>query len=356
LGKRNPEMRVAIIGPSKPIGGIGTHTRQLLRGLKSLGLNVEFVPMRVGINATGTLHYLSLLAKYYDVIHVQGLQQLHPLMAALAAREMIGGRVVATAHGFGGESSWWRSEIQRSLMRVILKNLDAIITVSDFVNHRLSRFSSLSYPKLVTIHNGIDTSFFSPQVDGTSVRATHAVNNGLLILYVGRLAWNKGIPDLLRAMPQILEHLKRAKLLICGRGKLEGVLRQQAKILGLGSSVFFTGIIPPDELPSYYAASDLVVVPSIFEPFGLVPVEAMSMAKPIVACRVGGIPETVVPGETGLLVPPHDPQAIADAVTLLAQDENLRVEMGRKGRRRVESFFSLGIMCEKTMKLYQHII
>ena len=115
-------------------------------------------------------------------------------------------------------------------------------------------------------------------------------------------------------------------------------------------------MVPQEELPLYYAASDVVAAPSLSEPFGIVLLEAMSMCKPVIAAEVGGMPEAIVEGETGLLVPPRAPSAISEALLTLSEDEALRKKLGENGRLLVEKEFTLEKMAERTCECYSSII
>jgi glycosyltransferase involved in cell wall biosynthesis len=346
-------MRVAIVGPDKPIGGISVHVRGLAEGLRSIGDEVVIVPKREGGGPVSNLYYLKHFTGDFDVVHVQGLQYFEPLTSALIAKRLAGTRSVATAHGFGGESKWWYNSAQRQLMRYVVRRLDIIISISEYVKRRLLDFTGLSSSKIVTVYNGVDTRVFDPNMNGTEFKRRIGLEGSFMILYVGRLAWNKGLSDLINCLPEVIKGVPNAKLVLCGRGKMEQKLRDQVKSMGLAESVRFAGLVPGGDLPCYYAASDLFVLPSSLEPFGLVLLEAMSMCKPVIATRVGGISEVVKDGENGLLVPPHDIISLSNAVLRLGADEPLRGRLARNGRATVESRFTLEKMARATRRCYE---
>ncbi|HEV2139112.1 MAG TPA: glycosyltransferase family 4 protein [Nitrososphaerales archaeon] len=345
-------MKVALVGPSKRIGGMSAHVRNLTKGLRDLGDEVVVIEKTDSRGPSVGPRYLSKLLKGFDVVHVQGLQLFEPLTATLIAGQLQGCRCVATAHGFGGESDWWRSPSQRILMRYLLKRFDRLISISMYVENRLANFTGIRTNMIETVYNGIDTARFEPSIRGDWLRQRLGVEDDFVILYVGRLAWNKGLQYLIEGMHEIRKEIPNSKLLVIGRGRLEAVLREQVEASGLAEVIKFLGTVPDEILPRYYACSDVVVAPSIFEPFGLVPLEAMSMRKPVVACSVGGIPEAVHDGQTGLLVPPKDSKAIADAVVSLRNDPVLGERLGSNGRRLVEEQFTLSAMAAKTRQCY----
>ena len=347
------ELRVAIVGPAKPIGGMSVHVRDLVKGLRSIGVEVVMVRKIEGGGIASTLFYLKQLAGDFDVVHVQGLQYFEPLTSALIAERLTGLHPVATAHGFGGESRWWSSGVQRQLMRQVVRRFDRLISISDYVKQRLQNFTSLSSSRIVTVYDGVDTSVFDPKLDGTDLKRRIGLEGSPMILYVGRLAWNKGLPDLISCLRDVIKSVPKAKLVLCGRGKMEQALKEQVASLGLGGVVRFVGLVPDRDLPFYYAASDLFVLPSSLEPFGLVLLEAMSMRKPVIATRVGGIPEVIRDGENGLLVPSHDAKSLSNAVIRLLTDESLRSVLARNGRATVESRFTLDNMAYATRRCYE---
>lgn len=181
-----------------------------------------------------------------------------------------------------------------------------------------------------------------------------------LILYVGRFDPRKGIETLVRAVgdPQV-QHHSNVKLMIVGgssserkdnqeRNRIEAIVKE----LGLQDQVVFAGRIDHDHLPDYYAASDLCVVPSLYEPFGLVAIEAMACGTPVIASAVGGLKYTVVHGETGLLVPPKQDQELAHAIDDLLTHSTKRQAMGEAGHQRVATQFSWQGVANQLDRLY----
>jgi glycosyltransferase involved in cell wall biosynthesis len=171
-----------------------------------------------------------------------------------------------------------------------------------------------------------------------------------LIVGLGRLEPVKGFQLLVKALPAILSGVPSARLLLVGEGSLRPALVNDARALGVADRLTFVGAQP--EGATFLAAADLVVVPSLNEGMGRVLVEAMALGRPVVATRVGGIPAVVVDGETGRLVAPDDPAALARAVNELLKDPGLRQRMGEAGRRRAEQF-SLTVMESRLLDLYR---
>ena len=174
-----------------------------------------------------------------------------------------------------------------------------------------------------------------------------------LIFSLGRHVYYKGFDVLIHAMRDL-----DADLWIGGRGPLTKRLAHLARNLGLVERVKFIGFVPDPLLIAYYQACDVFCLPSVerAEQFGLVQLEAMYCSKPIVATRLGtGVEYVTLSGETGLLVPPKDPRALADALRTLLADPTLRARMGAAGRQRVEQVFSVDQMVRRTVDVYQRV-
>ena len=210
--------------------------------------------------------------------------------------------------------------------------------------------------KCVVIPLAIDPAPFN-NIDANKVaeiRARFPADRKLL-LFVGKLRYYKGLPYLLQAMTE----LSTAHLLLVGSGPMAHELRELAQELGIDAHVTFTGKISDDDLPAYYAACDVFVLPSSerSEAFGAVQLEAMAAGKPVVCTDLGtGTSFVNVNGETGLVVPAQDSHALASGITRLIDDSALRRQMGMAGRARVHQEFTLDKMVDRVMRLYNLIL
>jgi glycosyltransferase involved in cell wall biosynthesis len=240
---------------------------------------------------------------------------------------------------------------------VYLRNFKRIISTSEpyaETSKTLQRYRE----KVVIIPNGVDTERFNPSIDGSQIRADHGLEDCKVILFVGALTkWHryKGLDVLIKAFIEIQRQLDEARLLIVGDGDLKP--EYQALCLTVAAKVIFAGNADDDELLNYYAASDLLVLPSIdrSEGFGLTLLEANATGKPVVASRVGGIPSVVKHGVNGLLVPPRDEKTLAETITNLMKDEDRFHEMGLNGRRIAEAHTWKQIV-KKTEELYREVL
>jgi D-inositol-3-phosphate glycosyltransferase len=192
--------------------------------------------------------------------------------------------------------------------------------------------------RVAVIPCGVDTDLFTPG-DPAASRAALGVDAGPLLLYVGRIAPIKGLETLLDAVACLRASGTAARLAIVG-GETddpvdghEGDVRRRAAALGLGDAVTFVGAQPQERLRDWYVAADVTVLPSYYESFGMVALEAMACGSPVVASRVGGLQSTVRDGLTGLLVPEGDPCALAETITRVLREGALRWRLGREGQR-----------------------
>ncbi len=253
--------------------------------------------------------------------------------------------------------------LYRPLMSRVLRRADCILATSP--NYVQSSPILRDWKaKCVVVPLGIDpTPFENPDwKQAEEIRAKYmALPSGsvsqsrgdrtALLLFVGQLRYYKGLDYLLRAMCE----LPTARLLVVGTGPMNQVWRELATDLGIRDRVFFVGAIANEELPAYYAAADVFVLPASerSEAFGLVQLEAMAAGRPVVSTEVGtGTSYVNADGETGLVVPAREAHALAVAIARLLNDPALRHQMGAAGQARVRREFSLDMMVERVMTVY----
>jgi glycosyltransferase involved in cell wall biosynthesis len=217
--------------------------------------------------------------------------------------------------------------------------------------------TGVSPEKVVTIYNGVDAENFSTsgtRTTGQVLQPFGIPTDVPLVGSVGRFRPQKGYADLLVAMKQVKENAPTARLLLVGDAELQADLEAKAMSLGLDEVVTFAGV--RTDVPEILTALDVFVLASLWEGMPNAILEAMAAGLPVVATAVGGTPEVVVDGVTGLLVPPRDPTALAQAITRLLDDPDLRQRMGRAGRERVLQHFSVEQMVKRTQTLYEQLL
>ena len=231
--------------------------------------------------------------------------------------------LLVTVHGPWSKGS--------SLGEGILRAADWVVGVSAATLDRERKLVPQIVPRSSIIYNGLE----SPPV-----RPTPLPVDAPRVLCVGRLSPEKRIDLAVKAFAAILEHFPQARLLIAGDGPTRTALEQQAAELDISHGVDFIGWVPPEDVPALINTATLILIPSQHEGFPLVALEAAWMARPIVASQVGGLPEVVVDGETGLLVEPDDPKRLAEAAIFLLAHPTTASQMGQAARRRAQDLFS----------------
>jgi len=214
--------------------------------------------------------------------------------------------------------------------------------------------------KVEIVPNGVDCERFRPDIDPQPVKQSLKLGDEKAILFVGALSkWHryKGLDILLRAFALTSKERKDIALIVVGDGTMKPAYQKLTSDLGLWEKVRFVGDISDQDLPSYYAASDLLVLPSKdrSEGFGLTILEANACGKPAIGSAVGGIPDVIRHEFNGLLVPPNDPEALSTAITRLIGDNSLRTWTGRNGRKfAIERDWSR--VAEETERVYQEAL
>lgn len=240
-----------------------------------------------------------------------------------------------------------------------------VITVSNAMVEEL-RGQGFDEKKIRVVYNGVDPEKYDPErfanIAGEFRRGIGVNDDELMIFFVGRLTWVKGVDTLVKAMPAILKEVPNAKLVILGKGEMEGTVSQLVSSLGISNNVItHFKFVPEAERLLYYAACDVAVFPSRYEPFGIVCTEAMSMGKPVVvgAKGISGLREQVIPrgGERcGSHVDPDSPDDVANFVVELLKDPKKMQRLGKNARKRVLESFTLDIIAKKTMDIYQEVV
>ncbi|MBI1806087.1 MAG: glycosyltransferase [Ignavibacteria bacterium] len=341
-------------------------------------LNVEPQPIAVrnygdvlGWLDVGNLLRLSRAFRRAQLIHFH-LHTVFSCLPAMFLAKVVGVDVLLTTEHYITQVQFLRRrklvfplsllrELKiRSLMllkRLSLKFLSSIVTVSES-NHDyfLSLFGHQLEQKTRTIANGIDVEKFismdgqKPVPDSIDVKDS----NTQIITVVAGLNNQKGHEHLLRAIPSVIEEKNNIVFLFVGDGHLRYSLESLARELGVADHIIFAG--NRSDVPQILAASDLFVLPSLFEGMPLSVLEAMAASKAVVATNVDGTAEAVEDGITGFLVPSKNSAALADKIIQLLSDDQLRIEFGKRGRERVCQFYNSEYMARQYSELYQQFL
>jgi glycosyltransferase involved in cell wall biosynthesis len=255
-----------------------------------------------------------------------------------------------------------RDFIERSWLQWTLRSMgvlfpDKIVTNSNAVGNIFS-----GHERKETVYNGIDLSYLNPDIDGVKARRSElgVRRDAKLIGTIGHFAPLKGYAELIEAIGEVVGQGFDIKLAVVGDAIYPHSNSYKQKLLslvdsnGLKDRVIFTGF--REDIPEILASFDILVLPSRSEGFGRVNLEAMAMGKPVISTKIGGIPEVVLDGVTGILVPPRDSKALSHAVTRLLNDSHLRESMGQEGRRRVEEHFTLQAHVQRIERIYADVL
>jgi glycosyltransferase involved in cell wall biosynthesis len=275
----------------------------------------------------------ALAARRCDIVHVQCVS-FGSWYAAMAAK-LLRLPLVVSLHGeltMDAANVYESSAMLRRTLRWLLRDADAVTACShDTLREAESWYGRSLGERASVVHNGVRLSEFE-----------HAPPYGHrrpYVLGVGRLVSQKGFDVLLEAFARLLQQTAYPKdLIIAGAGPERGELEAQARRLRIQDRICFVGAVDRPVVASLFRGSDVFVLASRHEPFGIVNLEAMAAARPIVATSVGGVPEFVQDGITGMLVPPDDPDAIAAALMRLDRDPFLKSQMSRDGYERAKAF------------------
>jgi len=284
-----------------------------------------------------------------DIVHTHLLEaDTFGRFAAIWAKVPI---IITTTHSV---DSWklnnrrFRTKFRLFLNRIADKHSNAIITVSDYIKNYLIEHEKTDPKKIHVIKNGIEIQKNKkPSIDKHKQET-------IVLGCVGRLFEEKGFGYLLRAFKKAQNQHPNLKLLIAGDGPLRAELEKLAYELGVSSDTEFMGVL--DDIPTFLNKLDIFVLSSIQEGIPLGLLEAMAAGKPIVATKVGGIPEVVDNGSDGILVAAANVAELNEAIVSLIQDERKRKEMGRNARRKVVDFFNLDKAVRQLEDLYEKLL
>jgi glycosyltransferase involved in cell wall biosynthesis len=235
------------------------------------------------------------------------------------------------------------------------KTFDHFICVSDYLADHLIRQHGLDRTKINTIYNGVDLDYFEGTPDYPKIK-NEFLQKGerILIGAVGRLVAEKGLKYLLTSMPKVLKRFSEARLLLVGDGALRTDLERIAIDLDLTGKVTFVGF--RSDIKEILSSLDILVLPSLLEGFPMIILEAMAMAKPIVASDIPGIREQIIDGKNGILVPIKDPNAMAAAIINILADRKVAENIGLAARKTVDEKFSIERMVAETESLYLSLL
>ena len=279
-----------------------------------------------------------LAARRIDLLHTHSFRpNLYGRLAGVLHRPR-GLKVIAHYHN-QYDNKWDRDPATLTLEQQLAEHSDAMVAVSKSVRRHVAERLQVDKARIELVSNGVEVRHFQG-VDREQARRAFNVDPGQITVgLVGRICEQKGQEDLVEAALDLCQTNRRALFLMAGTIEDRGLkdrLVQRIEGAGRAHQIRFIGHVI--DMPTLYAAIDMLVAPSRWEGFGLMLIEAMAAGLPVVASRVGAIPEVVSEGETALLVPPHHPDALAAALADLMRHPERRAQLGQAGQRRAERF------------------
>jgi glycosyltransferase involved in cell wall biosynthesis len=288
----------------------------------------------------------------FAIMHVHSVEA--GLWARVAAKVAGAPVVIYTPHNIDVRNRWLQW-LYPYLERVLSFFTDMIISVNETDRIRLIQRRMARPEKVITIYYGIDPGRFTLEGSQDEYKQRLGVDpRKPLVLQMGRLREQKAPQYFLQAAAEVLREIPDVEFALLGEGPLEPELRRLAFELGIASNVHFLGW--REDVPEVLAATDISVLTSLWEGLPYSVLESMAAGKPVVATSVNGTTELVVNSETGFLVPPRSPHAVAEKVITLLRDPELAATMGELGRRRVEEHFSVQAMIRKAEAVYQSLL
>lgn len=265
---------------------------------------------------------------------------------------------VATCHSLEPLRPWKEDQLGRGyqlsawIEKIGIESADKVIAVSNLMKQDILKFFNIPSDKIEVIHNGVDLNKWKYTPLSDSLKKKYNIADDY-ILFVGRPTPQKGLEYLVAAADKIPVQIVLGATGADTKDYEDRMIKEVAKKKNI---VWIHELLKEEEYVQLYSSAKIFVCPSIYEPFGIINLEAMACKTPVIASATGGILEVVLPEKTGLLVEPKNSNQIADAVNRLLKDEKLRKTMGEEGRKRVEEFFSWTYIAQKTKKLYESLI
>ena len=294
----------------------------------------------------------------YHIVHTHSSKAgvLGRLAAKLAGTPI----VVHTLHSlvFHDYQPWLVNRLWWAVKMLCAPLTDHFISVSSVISQKAIAAGIGRPEKFTTIYSGMELDWFlDSKVDPAAVRREFGIpEDAPVVGKIARLFSLKGHDQLLDAAPEIVRRHPNVRFLLIGDGLLYEHLRSRAREAGILDNFVFAGLIPRERIPEMIAAMDVVVHTSLREGLARVLPQALAMGKPCVSFDLDGAPEVVIPGETGFLVKPGDVQELADAISELLANPQLRARMGEAGRHRVDPAFRAETMVEQIASVYQSLL
>ncbi len=385
-------MRILIFSPEYPplqIGGLARHVHPLSEALIEEGHEVTVITqmangaptleikngveiIRVNplfINATDFTS--SILQTNFEMIQAAGRLLLEGrsfdlihghdwlvIMAARSLKHMLKIPLVMTIHATEhGRNYGIHNDLQRYINDLEwLSCYEAwrVIICSEYMNREIQYLFQVPQDKIDIVENGVEMIDFSTDVP-VGFRGKYAHSDEKIIYFVGRLVQEKGVQVLIDAIPEVLAHHPKTKFVIAGKGPKLGELKHQAEVMGVADRCYFTGFIDDETRDHLYRLCDLAVFPSLYEPFGIVALEAMAAKVPVLVTEVGGLSGIVEDGIDGIKVLPGSAHELAQGILRVLREPQLREKIRRNGYTKAREKYNWPGIAKKITQVYERI-
>ena len=391
-------MKVLILSweyPPRIIGGLGTHVHQLAVNLARLGVKVhvvtkdspgapdyeeaegvqihrvplyppqipqdDWVSWTLQFNVALLERAVPLINERIGKVHVLHAHDWLVAHAAIALKHAYRIPLVATIHAteYGRHQGNLPGPMQKIIHQIEWwLTFESVRTIccSNYMRDEVVRIFELPEDKVTVIPNGIEYQMFEVDPDRERIRRQFIAPDSRMVFFVGRLVYEKGVQTVIEAMPMVLEEIPDLRFLVAGTGPHARALQAMIEELGLGHKIKMLGFVEADILAKFYKCADLTVVPSLYEPFGMVVLEAMVAGSPVIVADTGGLKEIVVHEETGLCFKPGNPESLAQAMIRVLKDPELAQRLTSDARRFIGEKYNWDRIARHTLEVYERSV
>lgn len=386
-------MRILMLSweyPPRIVGGIARHVEELSEALVAQGHEIHVVTaehpntpaytQRKGVHIHRVPTETALTTDFVEwILHLNfemakqaiRLHQAQPFdlvhahdwlvaQAGVLMKQAHGVPLLGTIHATeSGRNGGIYSPIQKYINQqewLLTYESYRVIVCSDYMRRQVRNQFGVPDDKLDTAYNGIDGSKFHFEFDRAAFRRQFAMDHEQLILFVGRMVVEKGAQILMEAVPEVLSRAPHAKFVIVGKGGFLPELKARARAIGTGSKVLFTGYVDDDTLVRLYRAADVDVIPSLYEPFGIVALEGLAAGVPVVVSDTGGLPEIIEHQHSGITTFAGDHSSLAWGILEMLRHPGHARWMAENGYRRVNEVFNWQAIAAQTQGVYERVL
>lgn len=346
------------------VNGQEVESREDMDGVKVLRAYPYDIPSRDIVNWAVQLN-VAMLEKAIQAANAEGdfdIIHAHDWLVAHAGRALKHSYqlpLVATIHATEyGRNNGLHNEVQRDISNIewwLTYEAWKVICCSKYMENELHRVFNLPGDKVIHIPNGVHLARFKERQVPANFKGRFALPHEKIVYFVGRLVREKGVQILIDAARKVLVNVPEAKFVVAGTGPYENYLHNKARDFGLGDKMLFTGYVTDDDRDILYLIADVAVFPSLYEPFGIVALEAMAASTPVVVSDSGGLAETVVHEVDGLCAITGSANSLADQIIRVLQNQELAENLRGNALDKVRKNYDWRIIADRTLDVYQEV-